>query len=122
MKNELGNWTQYRERFGLSKDDEVDLHFGPRIPGTRYDETMADVEQIVQESVRKAQKNGRAYVMFIHGHSTSRPGKMTARSVVRGFMRSKEATPFVVRSNCIQHATVFVAKIRSAAHGAARII
>jgi hypothetical protein len=44
----------------------------------------------------------------------SRPGKTTARSVVRGFMRSKEATPFVVKVDCIQHNTVFIAKIRSA--------
>ena len=114
MKHEQGNWVGYRERFGLSVADEIDLHFGRRDRYVAsYDEAMADVEQLVRHSLRKAQENGRPYVMFIHGHSTSRPGQTTARSVVRQFMRSKEATPFVVKAHCIQHPTVFVAKIRN---------
>jgi hypothetical protein len=115
MKREEGNWVSYRERFGLSATDEIDLHFGqrdPRVDGQYY-EVTADVEQRVQNALRKAQENGRPYVMFIHGHSTSRPGQTTARSVVRGFMRSKEATPFIVKAHCIQHPTVFIAKIRN---------
>jgi hypothetical protein len=50
--------------------------------------------------------------MFIHGWHTSRVGRTTARSVVRGFMRSKGATSLIERKHCIQHQTVFVAKIR----------
>ena len=114
MRREQGDWITYRERFGLSKADEIDLHFGRRDRNVAsYDEAMADVEQLITHSLRKAQDNGRPYLMFIHGHSTSRPGQTTARSVVRGFMRSKEATPFVVKAYCIQHPTVFVAKIRN---------
>jgi hypothetical protein len=30
MKREKGNWVSYRERFGLSKADEIDLHLGRR--------------------------------------------------------------------------------------------
>jgi DNA-nicking Smr family endonuclease len=113
-KIETGDWKLYRARFGLSPDDEVDLHFGPRERGVSYDEAMADVRQLVENSLRKAQENGRAYVMFVHGWSTSHPGQTTARSMVRGFMRSKEATSFVERAKCIQHETAFVAKIRKA--------
>jgi hypothetical protein len=112
MKHEQGNWVIYRERFGLSETDEIDLHFGRRDRNVAsYEEAMAEIEQLIRENLRKAQENGRAYVMFIHGHSTSRPGQTTARSVVRRFMRSKEATPFIVKAHCIQHPTVFVAKI-----------
>jgi len=112
MKREQGNWVHYRERFGLSKEDEVDLHLGPRDRRVRYDEVMGDVERLVKERLRDAQQNGRPYLMFIHGWSTSRPGQATARSIVRGFMRSREATPFIVKAHSIQHETVFVAKIR----------
>jgi len=114
MKREQGNWLSYRERFGLSKADEIDLHFGRRDRNVAsYDEAMADVEQLIRHSLRKARENGRPYLMFVHGHSTSRPGQTTARSVVRKFMGSKEATPFVVKAHCIQHPTVFLAKIRN---------
>ena len=113
MKREEGNWVSYRERFGLSKADEIDLHFGRRDLGTSYYDVMADVEYLVRDSLRKAQESGGQFVMFVHGWSSSRPGRTTARSVVRGFMRSKEATPFIVRADCVQHSTVFVAKIRN---------
>jgi hypothetical protein len=113
MKREDGNWVDYRKRLGLSADDEVDLHFGRRDFGVPYSNVMADVERRVEESLRKAQENGRPYLMFVHGHSTSRPGQLTARSVVRKFMRSKEATPFIVKAHSIQHRTVFIAKIRT---------
>ena len=114
MKREQGDWVSYRQCFGLSKADEVDLHRGLRDRNvTSYEEAMADVERIVQDSLRNAQENGRPYLMFIHGYSTSRSAQTTARSVVRGFMRSREATPFIVRAQCIQHPTVFIAKIKS---------
>jgi hypothetical protein len=112
MKREQGDWVRYRERLGLLETDEVDLHFGQRDRNVSYEEAMADVKELVGDSLRKAQENGRPYVVFVHGHSTSRPGQQTARSVVRWFMRSKEATPFIVKAQCIQHPTVFIAKIR----------
>jgi hypothetical protein len=112
MRREQGDWVRYRERFGLLESDEVDLHFGQRDRDVSYEEAMANVEQFVRDSLLRAQKNGRPYVMFVHGRSTSRPGQQTARSVVRRFMRSKEATPFIVKAQCIQHPTVFIARIR----------
>ena len=52
------------------------------------------------------------YVMFVHGWSKSRHGQTTARSQVREFMRSKAATPLIEGKHCIQHETVFFAKLR----------
>jgi broad specificity phosphatase PhoE len=112
MAERCGNWVDYRKRLGLSADDEVDLHFGSRDPGVSYYDVMADVERLVEERLRKAQENERPYLMVVHGRSTSRPGQSTARSVVRRFMRSREATPFIVKAHSIQHPTVFIAKIR----------
>jgi hypothetical protein len=112
-KVETGNWTDYRARFNLQPQDEIDLHFGRRDPREQtYDDAMADVERRIIESLRRAQANGRPYIMFTHGRSTSRPGQVTARSVVRGFMRSTAATPLIERADSIQHPSVFVAKIR----------
>jgi hypothetical protein len=111
---EDGDWTKYRKQFGLSETDEIDLHYGPRDRNvTSYDKAMADIEQCVRDRLREAQENGREYIMFNHGHSTSSRGRTTARSVVRGFMRSIKATQFIVRAECIQHSTVFVAKIKN---------
>jgi hypothetical protein len=112
MKKEFGDWRAYRRRLSLTINDEVNLHFGRRELGTSYHEVMAEVESIVAGTLAKAHADGREWVMYIHGWSTSRPGKTTARSVVRQFMRSKDATPFIVRSECIMHDTVFIAKLR----------
>ena len=108
-----GPWRQYRAQFGLSESDEVDLHFGKRDPSLMsFKEAMADVTDLVVASLERARRNGRPYVMFIHGSSTSRRGKTTARSQVRNFMRSKHATPLIDRSGCVEHGTVFVAKLK----------
>jgi hypothetical protein len=108
-----GNWVHFRSKFNLSKDDEVDFHFGERDKSIPYDDVMDEVRSIVEGSLKAAQRKGRPYVMFLHGQSTSRRGKKTARSQVRGFMRSKEATALIERKNCIQHEAVFVAKVRA---------
>jgi hypothetical protein len=42
-----GDWTQYRSTFGLSKRDEVDLHFGRRDRVVSYEEAMAELINIV---------------------------------------------------------------------------
>jgi hypothetical protein len=107
-----GDWTQYRSTFGLSKRDEVDLHFGRRDRVVSYEEAMAELINIIEGGLKEAQQNGRSYVMFVHGKSTSRKGKTTARSQVRSFMRSNAATSLIERKHCIQHETVFVAKVR----------
>jgi hypothetical protein len=117
MTNETGNWTDYRARFGLLSEDEIDLHRGRRdVHSKSYDDAMSEVEETVHAALRQASERGRGYVMFIHGWSTSRSGATTARSVVRGFMRSKEATPFIDRRRCIQHPAVFVAKLKAPMH------
>ena len=69
-KKEYGNWTDYRTRFGLQPQDEIDLHFGERI-GQTYQEAMANVEQLVIERLKRAQANKPPfpYFMFIHGWS-----------------------------------------------------
>ena len=77
-----------------------------------YAEAMAGVLQLVIAKLKQAQLNGRSHVMIIHGKSTSRRGKTTARSQVRNFMRSKDATPLIDRKQCIQHDTVFVARLK----------
>ena len=108
-----GPWDRYRSQLGLSRSDEVDLHFGKRDPSLMtFREAMAGVTALVVASLEQARHNGRPYVMFIHGSSTSRRGKTTARSQVRNFMRSKHATPLIDRSGCIQHSTVFIAKLK----------
>jgi len=112
MIREYGNWIEYRQRFNLSKEDEIDLHFGRRDRDEPYENVMADVAERVTRQLQKAQENGRPYIMFVHGHSTSRPGQTSARSVVRGLMRSPETTPLIEIAKCIQHPSVFVAKIR----------
>lgn len=112
LKHESVDWTSYRSRFALTCADEIDLHFGERDPHTPYENVMAEIRDLVKERLKQAQKNNRPYLMFVHGKSTSRRGKTTARSQVRKFMRSKEATPLIRRKCCIQHDTVFLAKIR----------
>jgi len=110
-----GDWTEYRR---LGDVVEVDLHLaeprsssdGPPVP---YWDKMAAVEEKTLEALQAAQRDGHEFVMFLHGHSTSRPGRTTARSVVRRVMASPSATPFIDRSRSIQHDSVFVAAIRS---------
>lgn len=108
FKTGTGDWVRYR----ALKPVELDLHFGKRGDGMSYGEAMYGVEERVEEAVRKAHLDRRDWLLILHGASTSRPGKTTARSVVRGFMRSPKATPYIDRSECIQHETVFVARIR----------
>jgi DNA-nicking Smr family endonuclease len=43
---------------------------------------MAVLVDIVMAKLREARLNGRSHVMIIHGKSTSRRGKTTARSQV----------------------------------------
>lgn len=110
FKIEKGDWTRFR---ALPDLDQVDFHLSERGPREiPYDEAMGEVHDAALRALRAAQARGRKYVLFTHGHSTSRPGTTTARSVVRGLMRSGEATPHIVRRECIQHEAVFVAAIR----------
>jgi hypothetical protein len=110
FKKGYGDWTQYRK---LPQAIEVDFHysdFGPKdVP---YDEAMDAVWTTAFEAIQKAYNQGVQYVIFRHGWSTSRIGKTTTRSQIRKLMRSHDATPYIRRSACIQHESVFVAAIR----------
>ncbi len=112
FKKGSGDWKEYRK---LGSFVEVDFHYSER--GRRwvsYDEAMGEVYETALAALKQASEEGISYVIFTHGWSTSRPGKTTARSTVRGLMRSQEATPFICRRECIQHDSVFVAAIRPA--------
>ncbi len=109
FKHFRGNWIELRSY----NPREIDLHFGEREAGVNYWDVMAEVEELVRQSIAKAQDDGVEYVLFRHGCSTSLGWQQTtARSVVRGFMRSPEATPFIIRKECWQHESVFLARIR----------
>lgn len=106
---EYRDWVEYRALPGVV---EVDFHFsGEDSLGTFHD-NMHDVRVRTLRALEAAQRNGKHYVLFTHGHSTSRPGRTSSRSVVRGVMRNKESTPYLLRAQCIQHPSVFVAAIR----------
>ena len=112
-----GDWTQYRK---LGRVDEIDCHLGPQRDRdgwrqTSFHELMDGVREEALEALQLAQEAGYQWVLFTHGRSSSRPGKATCRSVIRKLMRSKSATPFIVRCKCIQHESVFVAAIRPTA-------
>jgi len=106
--HENGNWTDYRK---LPNNLEIDLHLGEGFG--EYSERMEEIREDVLKILASAQNEGNKYVIFCHGHSTSRIGKTTTRSVIRSVMRSKEATPYIIRSKSIQHYSVLVAAINT---------
>lgn len=111
FKHESRNWTDYRN---LPRSKEVDFHWSDQGECHSYWESMGRVESLALDAIKSAYESGDTdYVLFTHGWSTSRRGKTTARSQVRGLMRSKEATPYIDRKRCIQHDSVFVAAIKS---------
>lgn len=106
---ETRNWVEYRALPGVA---EVDFHFAPHESLGAFHANMQHGRERTLAALADAQCGGVRYLLFTHGHSTSGPGRMSMRSVVRGVMRSKDATPYIVRSKCIQHSSVFVAAIR----------
>lgn len=115
FKKKTGDWTRYRQR---GRYLEVDFHYsdyGQReIP---YMQAMENVRDKVMQALKDAFEKELEYVIFTHGWSTSRPGRTTARSQIRRLMHSKEATPYIIRNQCIQHESVFVAAIRRKSEG-----
>lgn len=118
FKKGSGDWTQYRTLPALVEIDFHDNQHGQR--KNPYSEAMGTVWDRALEALKKAYQEGKGYALFTHGSSTSRRGKTTARSQVRGLVRSKEATPYIRRCECIQHETVFAAAIRFNPNGAAQ--
>ena len=109
FKRMTGDWVRFRE---LPNVMERDLHWAVETPTGAYWEHMETVWSFALESLQAAQIQGKQFVLFTHGWSTSHVGKTTSRSQVRKLMASKEATPYILRSECIQHDSVFVAAIR----------
>lgn len=109
FKTEFRNWVEYRQFPNIM---EVDYHWADSGKYGAYWESMQAVFDRTLQALRKAQEEGKSYVLFTHGHSTSHRGKATSRSQVRKVMRSKDATPFIIRRECIQHRSVFVAAIK----------
>jgi hypothetical protein len=104
-----GDWVALRKMIPR----EVDLHFGKRAPDKPYWEAMDDVSTLVLSELKSASKDAMPYVLFLHGASTSVGWhRTTARSVVRGIMRSPASTPYIIRGECLQHETAFLALIR----------
>ena len=105
------------ERYG--KGIEFDVLWNGNLVGehvtsfTLTTDAMYDLQDFVLESLRKSFEDPVInFLLITHGWSTSRRGKITARSAVRSLMRSPVATPYIVRSQSIQHTSVFVAAIR----------
>lgn len=109
FRKDLGDWLRFRN---LDKLMEVDFHWTNKLPSGGYQENMDAVWNRALQSLGKAQQEGFHYVLFTHGHSTSRKGKTTSRSQVRKLMGSPIATPYLLRSQCVQHNSVFLAAIR----------
>jgi len=109
FKNDRRNWVEFRLLPDLV---ERDFHWSSDKPSGDYYDNMQAVWNTALSDLIVAQRDGKKFVLFRHGWSTSGIGKTTARSQVRKLMRSKDATPYVIRRECIQHDSVFVAAIR----------
>lgn len=114
FKKGTGDWTEYRKLDGVT---EYDFHRAEENGFSSedwrsYSERMESVYSETLDKLRDAQQSGMKFVLFTHGWSTSRVGKTTSRSQVRAVMRSKYSTPYIIRKECIQHDSVFVAAIR----------
>lgn len=109
FKSDYRNWIEFRK---LPDLEEHSMHWQGSDGCLGFHENMAAVLTYVERALRAAQQNGKQYVMFCHGRSTSGIGTTSTRSQVRKFMRSKAATELILRKNCFQHDSVFVAAIR----------
>lgn len=114
---ETGDWTEYRT---LPDCIEVDFHYGRRDLDVPYWDAMADVAENAYTAILKAHALGLRYVLMTHGSSTSRPGQTTARSQIRGLIRSAVMTPYINRRECIQHYSCFVVALKPNPVGARR--
>ena len=114
FRKESGNWTEYRQ---LPNIMEIDFHaedLGDPEEWMPYWKRMEEAKNRTLNALKKAFEDPAIdYVLFTHGLSTSHRGKTTSRSVVRGVMKSKEATPYIIRKESIEHVSVFLAKIKS---------
>jgi hypothetical protein len=80
----------------------IDFHYGRRPPELPYMEAMANVYTEALAAIRLAYEEGAPFLLIVHGYSTSRAFHVTARSMVRRLMRSKEVTPYVDRRRSVR--------------------
>jgi len=113
FKKEYRDWVEYRKLPGLLEHDFHRFNPDPNAPKLPHYELMDNVYKEALEVLKKAHDQGKQFVLFTHGWSTSRMGETTTRSQIRKLMRGKDATPYILRKNSIQHDSVFVAAIRS---------
>jgi hypothetical protein len=73
---------------------------------------MAEVHHEAFEAIRSAYEKETPYLLIGHGWSTSRPFHVTAQSMIRRLMRSKEVTPYVDRRRCVQHPACFLVALK----------
>ncbi len=108
---EYRNWVEYRKLPGLK---EVDFHHADDESAGSFHDNMKQVKQRTIEALKDGYADPAIqYILFTHGQSTSRIGATSSRSVIRGVMRGKEATPYIDRKNSIQHGSVFVAALKN---------
>lgn len=109
--DEDSNWSEFRK---LPNHREVDFHWATDDSTTfEHWRAMAEVGRVTLRALQEAQRAGASYLLLLHGCSIGdAETQPNARSVIRGLMRSKTATPYIVRSRCIQHHSCFVAAIR----------
>ena len=108
-RKETGDWMRFRKLPGVI---EVDFHDAESPGEGFYHYNMQSVYDRALKGLTDAYSTDYQYVIFTHGHSTSGPGRKTARSTVRALMRGPEATPYIIRKDCIEHPSVFIAAIR----------
>lgn len=111
FKKHVGDWTALRQLPG--KLLEFDLHRSTGEPcDIPYEDRMKAVHDDTLEALQVAQAAGVDWLLITHGYSTSRGNNTTSQSIVRKLMRSKQSTPYVVKTESIQAGTVFAACIR----------
>jgi hypothetical protein len=73
---------------------------------------MAEVRDDALAAIQSAYEDGVPQLLLTHGHSTSRPGRVTARSQICGLMRSPVVTPYVDRRRSRQHFGCFLVALK----------
>ena len=113
FKKEWRNWIEYRHLDGVMEHDFHRSQSGQNQTDWQpYAERMQAIYDETIVVLAAAQRQGKRFVLFTHGSSTSRPGTTTSRSQVRKAMQSAIATPLLIRRECIQQETVFLAAIK----------
>jgi hypothetical protein len=111
FKRATGDWTLLQRPSCIEVDFYHELNDGRR-DWPSYEVMMGEVYRKALAALEVAYAYGIEHVLYRHGCTNSRMGKTTARSMVRGLMHSRKATPYIVRSQCVQHESGFLAAIR----------